>query len=551
MLKQGTSLNRISQLGQRCRQATLRDSGSGSGMIRRLLPAAVIIPTVLGLLRVQGQRLGWYDTEFGASLMVIMTVVLLVTAIGLTARALNRADAAWRNQATALRTAHLELQSQSQILQSVLNSMEDGVVVADQHGRFLQFNPAAERILGLGPSDAGPEEWATVYGCHLRDRTTPYPPTQFPLARALRGDTVAEEELFVRNANLPDGAWISMTGQPVRQPDGSMKGGVIVFRDVTERKQVEALLRNSHDELERRVADRTKELAESNRELAQKNQENEMFVYSVSHDLRSPLVNLQGFSKELDVVAAELKETLEDEAVPEAIRKQATALLDEDVQQSLGFIQTAVSRLGSIIEALLRLSRVGRVQYQCKPVDIEALMVRVVEAMSSTLYEGGIDVRVQEMPPCYGDEAALEQLFANLIGNALKYRDPRRDSIIEIGTSDQQESATGPDTRTYFVKDNGLGIPAAHQEKIFQAFKRAHPHVAPGDGMGLAIVRRTVERHGGTVWLESQEGKGSTFFVTLPVQASTQMAEAIAPDAVQGAGEHGSGTSGHPVGGRR
>src|SRR6202007_1792993 len=117
--------------------------------------------------------------------------------------------------------------------------------------------------------------------------------------------------------------------------------------------------------------------------------------------------------------------------------------------------------------------------------------------------------------PAWGDPQALEQLFANLVGNAVNYLDPQRPGRIEVGRSDGPgDDATG--LRTYYVKDNGVGIPAAQQAKVFLAFQRLHPEAAPGEGIGLALVRRVAERHGGKVWLASAAGEGSTFFVTLP-----------------------------------
>ena len=121
------------------------------------------------------------------------------------------------------------------------------------------------------------------------------------------------------------------------------------------------------------------------------------------------------------------------------------------------------------------------------------------------------------LPPALGDAAALEQVFANLIGNALNYLDSRRPGTIEIGSVDVPPGGSMPDVTTYFVRDNGLGIPAASRDKIFQHFQPLHPQAAAGEGMGLALVHRVVERQGGRVWFESTPGKGSTFFISLPV----------------------------------
>jgi signal transduction histidine kinase len=136
--------------------------------------------------------------------------------------------------------------------------------------------------------------------------------------------------------------------------------------------------------------------------------------------------------------------------------------------------------------------------------------------MRASLDERGVQVEWHDLPAAFGDAAALEQVFANLIGNAVKYLDRARPGRIEIGALPSGADDSEKRSITYFVKDNGLGIPPGCQQKIFLAFQRAHPHVAPGQGMGLAIVRRAVERHGGKVWVESKEGEGSTFFVRLP-----------------------------------
>jgi signal transduction histidine kinase len=248
--------------------------------------------------------------------------------------------------------------------------------------------------------------------------------------------------------------------------------------------------------------------------LAQKDRENEMFVYSVSHDLRSPLVNLQGFSQELALAWQDLRRLVTENNVPPAVRERAAMLLDHEANESIQFIQTAVRRLATIIDALLRLSRVGRVIYDWQQVDVRATVERVVAALSNTIAQKGAQVLLGDLPPAWGDPTAIEQIFANLIGNALNYLDPNRPGVIEVGSQTTKEI---DDRRTYYVKDNGLGIAAEHLPKIFLAFQRLHPTVAPGEGIGLPLVRRMVERHGGRIWVESVVGQGSTFFVSLPV----------------------------------
>lgn len=259
---------------------------------------------------------------------------------------------------------------------------------------------------------------------------------------------------------------------------------------------------------------RANELTRANRDLAQKNQENEMFVYSVSHDLRSPLVNLQGFSRELGLAREDLQQILKGD-VTAADRERALALADRDMSESIHFIQTAVTRLSSIIDALLRLSRAGRVEYHPKLVDLKPVIRRITEAMKGSIDAHGAEVVVSDLPPVWADATAVEQIFANLIGNAVNYLDPKRSGQIEVGTVTREVDGIEKPV-TYFVKDNGLGIAESYLPKVFAIFQRLHGNVADGEGVGLALVRRVVERHGGKVWVESQEGVGSTFFVAFP-----------------------------------
>jgi signal transduction histidine kinase len=251
--------------------------------------------------------------------------------------------------------------------------------------------------------------------------------------------------------------------------------------------------------------------------LEERDRENEMFIYSVSHDLRSPLVNLQGFSRELSVSATDLKLLL-DEMVPSPeIRTKINKVLESDMKVSIRFIQTAVTRLSGIIDSLLRLSRAGRVEYRMDVLDMNALIARVVDSQSDSTALQKARIEVGDLPPAWGDVTAVEQIFSNLLTNAVKYLDPSRSGRIDVSGN---RGRHGESFVTYEVKDNGLGIPAPHQSKLFIAFQRLHPQVTEGQGVGLALVRRMVERHGGRIWAESESGVGTTFFVTLLIPKS-------------------------------
>ncbi|CAD6535301.1 Adaptive-response sensory-kinase SasA [Paraburkholderia hiiakae] len=262
------------------------------------------------------------------------------------------------------------------------------------------------------------------------------------------------------------------------------------------------------------LARRADQLAGINENLRQQTQENEMFIHGVSHDLRAPLVNLQGFSRELNHACNDLRERVAKSSLTPQARARIERTIDEDIGEALRYLQTAVLRASHIIDALLRLARVGRVEYRRQRVSVQELVQRVVDAMHASIRARGAQVSVQSLPDVWGDPTALEQVYANLIGNALNYLDPARDGRVEIGTAHAPPGVES--LQIFYVRDNGLGIPEVGLPRLFQAFQRMHGNVAPGEGIGLALVRRVVERHGGRVWVESMEGEGTTFYLSLP-----------------------------------
>jgi signal transduction histidine kinase len=266
--------------------------------------------------------------------------------------------------------------------------------------------------------------------------------------------------------------------------------------------------------LEQHVAERTADLAHANAELSQHNRENEMFVYSVSHDLRTPLVSLQGFSNELTLAAKDLTVLFDSPAMPSELADRGRRVLADDVATSVRFIQSAVIRLAGIIDALLRLSRAGRVEYQPTSIDVEALVRRVIDVQHAEILHRGVVAEIQPMPKAWGDAFAIEQLFANLLDNAIKYLATDRPGRITVGVADPAKDEL--QRLVLFVRDNGIGIPEQGRQKIFRAFERLHPEHSSGEGIGLAVVERIVERHRGRIWVESTPGEGSVFYIALP-----------------------------------
>lgn len=254
--------------------------------------------------------------------------------------------------------------------------------------------------------------------------------------------------------------------------------------------------------------------------LRQKNAEVESFVYIVSHDLRAPLVNLQGFVREVEescerlrMLAANSRET--PVASPLECQQEILKILDRDIAGALRFISASSTKLDRLIKALLNLSRQGRQAYKWTLVDANDLVSQTLASMQQQLMESGASIFVDTLPQVFADENSLSQVFSNLISNAIKYRCPDRPLHIDLGGAAEEEWVH------FWVRDNGLGLPESSKGRIFLAFQRFHPQYADGDGMGLALVHRIAERHGGKVWVESQERVGSTFHFSLPASPFT------------------------------
>lgn len=257
-----------------------------------------------------------------------------------------------------------------------------------------------------------------------------------------------------------------------------------------------------------------KEREKLNHELNRTNQELETLIRIVSHDLRSPLVNIQGFNHLLNKACDALFHTLADAALPDETR-QALVASHEKAQKSMRFINAGVEKMNGLICGLLHLSRLGRAPLVLQSLDMNALMRAVLEAMAFQIRMAATEVTVDALPECRADMALINQVFSNLLDNAIKYRDNARPLRIRVWGRRETDARV-----VYCVEDNGQGVAPEHRQKIWNLFYRLDPHGSgDGEGIGLPIVQRIVERHGGEVWLESEIGKGSRFFLALPAAA--------------------------------
>ncbi len=385
-------------------------------------------------------------------------------------------------QAEELLRSQQALETQTLMLQSVLDSMQEGLVAADEQGKFIIWNPAATKILGLGATNLRSPDWTSHYGVYQEDMVTPFPADHLPLVRAIRGEA-SSAQMFVRNPELDQGTWIEASGGPLKDKNGAVRGGVVAFRDISQRRADEREIRKLNEELEARVAQRTAQLEVSNREL-------EAFTYSVSHDLRAPLRHIGGFSK---ILIEDFSSGMEPEA-----------------RHHLQRIEEGTQRMGLLVDELLNLARVGRHSLKLQAISLNSVIDEVVSLLLPEAEGRLISWKIAKLPPATCDPILLKQVFQNLISNALKFTRSRERAVIEINHQQQSEQTV------IFVRDNGVGFNMKYQDKLFGVFQRLHrAEDFEGTGIGLATVQRIIHKHAGRVWAEAELDKGATFYFTL------------------------------------
>ena len=373
---------------------------------------------------------------------------------------------------TSRKEAEAALRESEERFRAVVDSANEGILVYDRSLNIIAGNQAAERILGLPLARIiGAAGFTSLLPCVHADGS-PVEEKDRPTRLTLRsGKGLTGHVVGIERA---DGSltWLSVNTAFLRRPpEAGWYGIVSTVGDITAQRNAEVALRRSHEELKR-----------SNAEL-------EQFAYVASHDLQEPLRMMSSYTQ--------------------LVQRRYAGKLDKDAHDFMNYVVEGAVRMKQLIEDLLAYSRLGTRPREYRPVEAESALGRAVTNLKGAIDEAGAAITWDPLPTVVADETQLAQLFQNLVGNALKFRSA---SVPRIHISFSEKEAEWE----FAVADNGIGIEPQYYERIFMVFQRLHNKAEyPGTGIGLAICRKVVERHGGRIWVESRPGEGSTFYFSL------------------------------------
>ncbi len=418
-------------------------------------------PEILSRLR-RGERVDHFETKRKRKDGTLLDISLTISPVKDPKGNIVGASKIARNI-----TERLQAQRAALLLSAIVDSSDDAIISKDLNGIITSWNKSAERLFGYTAAEAIGQSVATLLIPADRQEEEPE-----ILSRLRRGERV---DHFETKRKRKDGTLldISLTISPVKDPKGNIIGASKIARDITEQL-------------------RTREaLHQANKRLAQSNADLEYFAYSASHDLQEPLRMVSAYSAML--------------------RRKFADKLDEKANEYLGYLTEGSARMERLLRDLRAFTHVSANEGgPATEVDANAVLRETLVNLRVAIEESRAEVISGPLPTVRLQEFQLEQLFQNIIGNAIHYRSgaPPRINI---------EAEPDGDVWKFSIQDNGIGIAAEYTETIFGMFKRLHTVAAySGSGMGLAICQRIVERSGGSIWVESQLGRGSTFFFTLP-----------------------------------
>jgi PAS domain S-box-containing protein len=369
--------------------------------------------------------------------------------------------------------------------ESIFETMAEGVVCQSASGEILAVNPAAERILGRsGHELPGPTLDAHWQAIH--EDGTPFPAAVFPSTLALR--TGQPTPSVIMGLLRPDNMriWISLAAQPIFHPGAPRPYAVVcTFHDVTARVRAGQEVRRLNVTLERRVEERTRQLVAALSDL-------ESFSYSVSHDLRAPLRAIDNFSS--------------------ILQEEYATGLDAEGRRLIGIVRKNARTMGQLIDDILAFARAGHRDLVLADIDIGDIARDVLQDLASSYAGRRVEVDIETATRVRADAAAMRQVMTNLLANAIKFTRPKAVAHVEI------RSRASANEIVCSVKDDGVGFDPEYAHKLFGVFQRLHDaEEFEGTGIGLGIVKRILDKHGGRVWAEGAPGRGAAFFFALPV----------------------------------
>jgi PAS domain S-box-containing protein len=443
---------------------------AGGLLLRRLAPVVILGPMLLGWFCHIGVQSDLYSRNVSQWLFLSGLLTLLLVALVTAARTVERTES---------ELVEMVRRENEQNLDRFFTLSRELLCIADIDGCLLRVNPTWKETLG----------WTI-------DDLTGKPFLDFVHSDDREGTLGAVEELtagqaavgFENRFRCSDGSFRWLQWSSTAAPEQGLI--YIAGRDITERKHAEEALRRLAEELEQRFAARTADLSARTADLSAANEELEAFAYSVSHDLRAPLRGIDGFSQ--------------------AVLEEYSELLDETGKDYLNRLRAASQRMGVLIDDMLSLSRVSRVELIHAQVDLSAIATSVAAEVQEREPGRQVDFVIPAGVAALGDSRFLRIVLENLLANAFKFTSTRAIARIEFGS----EQVNGEDA--YFVRDDGVGFDMTYADQLFVPFQRLHTGSEfPGSGIGLATIQRIVRRHGGRAWADGEVGRGATVYFTL------------------------------------